>query len=262
MPELAQTNVQLIRQLVHAGWDDADLQRLRTAYELDMWAYSGQFRGNGKTQIAHHVGVASALSLTGARPTLVLAGLVHSLYFLGEFGTGRRGPHPDKRARVRADLGTEIDEILYEYTEAEWCAAAVARMTADAAGASPIERDVVALRVANEVDEAADLGMGLSGDHHPHDLCGDAGIDRIVALADVYGLGALGALLREQWDRARAVPVPQVLVSPEVHTVFVPPASFRRRIHIALQDSRVGHRLAERVPGARRVGAWVRENLA
>ena len=68
MTDLAQTNVQLLREVVDAGWSDDDLRRLRAGYELAIWAFSGQYRANGKTQLAHHVGVASALQRTGARP--------------------------------------------------------------------------------------------------------------------------------------------------------------------------------------------------
>src|SRR3954469_13719508 len=99
MPELAQTNIQLSRQLVALGWSDDDLVAFRRAYELDMWLLSGQFRGNGKTQLDHHVGGAIALPARGHRPTLVLAGLVHSVYFHGEFGNGRLAVNRDKRAR-------------------------------------------------------------------------------------------------------------------------------------------------------------------
>ena len=50
------------------------------------------------------------------RPTLVLAGLVHSVYFLGEFGSGRLGPDDDKRARVTAAVGPDVEQLVDAYT--------------------------------------------------------------------------------------------------------------------------------------------------
>jgi len=262
MTDLAQTNVQLLREVVDAGWSDDDLRRLRAGYELAIWAFSGQYRANGKTQLAHHVGVASALQRTGARPALVIAGAVHSLYFLGEFGSGRRGPHDDKRPIVRRAVGPEVEHLVYGYTNFAWDAASVASMIAEAASATDERRDLVAMRLANEVDEYADAAMRLSREHTEYDLGGPEGFAAMVALADAHDAPALRALLIEARESGSAMRVPDVLVSAEDNTVFVPPASYRRRVYIALQDSRAGHGVAERVPGARRVATWVRAKLA
>jgi hypothetical protein len=261
MVDLAQTNVQLIRQVVDADWSDDELVRLRRAYELVMWACSGLYRTNGKTQIAHDVGVSSALATVGERPALVTAGLVHSLYLLGEFGSGRRGPHPEKRARVRDTLGPEVEQLVYAYTELDWNRAAVGRLTASAAEATPLERDVVALRVANAADEFADLAMRLSAPHPTSELVDGEAVDAMVALARAFDLGALGALLADQYRRGTVAPIPAVLFGAVDNTVFVPPASYGRRVHVALQDSRVGHRITESYPVARRVGVWLRRRI-
>lgn len=263
MPELAQTNVQLVRQLVAAGWCDDDLGRVRRAYELVMWVYSAQYRGTGKTQIAHHIGAASALVASGARAALATAALVHSVYFFGEFGSGRRGAHPEKRAMVRDLLGDEIERLAYEYPQLKWSADSIRAMTADADAATAVRRDVVALRVANAVDEYTDGGMRLAPrPTRPEDLTGERAVDALVALAEAHGHGALATLLRAQATDADAVRIPTVLITPSERAIFVPPASHRRRAHIALQNSRVGHAITETVPGARQVGTWLRRRIA
>jgi hypothetical protein len=261
MSDLVQTNVQLCRQVVALGWDDDDLVQLRVAYELAMWMFSGQFRANGKTQIAHHVGVASALARTGARPTLVVGGLVHSSYFLGEFGSGRLGPDPDKRTRVVDALGADVEALVDAYTEQPWDFDAVRALLAETARPS-ITRDVVAMRLANEVDEWSDASARWSDDRPEPGLAGDEGLDRMVELARAYDLAPLGDLLRRVAEEADATAVPDVLVSTEAHTVFVPPASYRRRLHIALQDSRLGHEVAARVPGARTLAERIRRAVS
>jgi hypothetical protein len=248
--------------VVERGWTDEDLVRLRSAYELAMWVFSGQYRANGKTQIAHHVGVASALAAAGARPALVTGGLVHSVYFLGEFGDGRLGPNPDKRARVSATLGEEIEEMVDAYTAAPWDGQAVGTLLAEVAQQPAVVRDVVAMRLANEVDEFADATTRMSGEHHSAGLAGDEGLSLLVRLAVAYGLEPLGDLMRDAAATGAAMPVRAVLVSRQDNTVFVPPASYRRRLHVALQDSRLGHEVAARVPGARDLAARVRRQLS
>jgi hypothetical protein len=104
--------------------------------------------------------------------------------------------------------------------------------------------------------------MRLSGDHHTDDLDGEEGLALLVRLAGAYGLEPLGDALRVAVAEGAAMPVPPVLVSPEDNTVFVPPASYRRRLHVALQDSRLGHEVAARVPGARELAARVRRKLS
>jgi hypothetical protein len=262
MRDLAQTNVQLCRQLVGLGWADDDLVRLRRAYELAMALFTGQFRANGKTQLAHHVGVASALADVGERPAVVVGGLVHSAYFLGEFGDGRLGPNADKRARVAAAVGAEVEALVAEYTDLTWDAAEVRTLVANAARQSPATRDVVAMRLANEVDEHADASQRLTAESPGVGLDGAEGLARFDELARAAGLARLGDLLRDAAELGAATPVPGVLVSTSSHTEFVAPASYRRRIHVALQDSRLGHEVAVRVPGARSLAERIRRAVS
>jgi hypothetical protein len=258
MRDLAQTNVQLCRQLVGQGWVDDDLVRLRRAYELAMGLFSGQFRANGKTQLAHHVGVASALAAVGERPPVVLAGLVHSAYFLGEFGDGRLGPNADKRARVTAVVGPEVEARVDAYTDLTWDAAGVRTLIAAADRQSPVTRDIVAMRLANEVDEHADASERLSSDWPDVGLAGTDGLALLDDLARATDLAPLGDLLRDAVEQGAATPVPDVLVSASSHSMFVAPASYRRRVHVVLQDSRLGHEVAARVPGARGLAERIR----
>jgi hypothetical protein len=255
MRDLAQTNVQLCRQVIDLGWNDDDLLRLRRAYELAMFLFSGQFRANGKTQVAHHVGVASALADCGARPLVVTAGLLHSAYPLGEFGDGRPGVDARKRARVDAVVGTEVETLVDAYAALAWTRASVRALIDDADASTSVTRDLVAMRVANEVDEVADATARFAAEKPETGLAGGDGQALVDELARAYGLDCLGARLREAAEQAATTVVPDVLVSTNERTVFVAPASHRRRLHVVVQDSRLGHGLAARVPGARRLAA-------
>lgn len=258
MPELAQTNVQLCRQLVALGWNDDDLVALRRAYELVMWLFSGQYRANGKTQLAHHIGVASALGAAGAEPVVVRAGLVHAAYFHGEFGHGRLAVNADKRVRVQESVGLEVEALVDAYTNLAWDGMAVRDLVDRAQDSTPPTRDIVAMRIANEVDELADA----VGQYCAEDL--SFGLDEpewlalLDELAVAYELDGLRELLQSASAQGAAAPVPAALVSTTDHSVFVAPASHRRRIHVVLQDSRLGHEVAARVPGARALAERVR----
>lgn len=263
MNVLAQTNVQLLSQVAQAGWPERELLRLRTAYEVAMKAYSGQYRANGKTQIAHHIGVASALQHAGARPVLVIAGAVHSLYNLGDFGTGRTGPHEHKRIRVRSELGADVEELVFSYSNLPWNLESIEQMSEQETPIDGAWIDLIWMRVANEIDEVIDAGRRLS---HLSRECAKVNTPRglavTIALARSVGASNLAAMLADAAVVGAEFPVPEFLVSTEEHCVLVPPSSFRRRLHIALQDSGLGHQLAERVPGARRAATWVRNKIA
>jgi hypothetical protein len=262
MGELAQTNVQLVRQVVESGWRDDDLVRLRRAYELAMALFTGQYRGNGKTQVAHHVGTASVLVAGGERPTVVLAGLLHATYTLGEFGPARGGDDGERRAHVRAALGeegAEVEALVHAYEGLDWSGPTIARLTAEPAPGPSLQRDLVALRVANAADEYADFAMRLEPHRHdPHDVEAPEAVDRIVALADAHGLAALAGALRAHYERGTAVPPPPVLITQAEGSVLVAPASHRRRLLVALQESRLSRTITDTVPGARRAGRWIR----
>jgi hypothetical protein len=256
--DLAQTNVQLCRQLVAAGWTDDDLRWMRDAYELDMELFSGQFRANGKTQLAHHVGVASALAHTGARPAVVVAGLVHSAYFLGEFGNGRFALNPDKRVRVREAVGPEVETLVHDYTELQWDPHSVGALVDSIAPRSATTRDVVAMRLANEVDEHSDAITRFCPNAGHEGMTGAEGCALFERVAAAFDLDPLGAAVRAAMEQADVTDVPAVLQTTETDSVFTAPASHRRRVHIVLQDSRLGHEVAQRVPGARSLAERVR----
>src|SRR5687767_15961282 len=102
MPEAyAQTNLQLYTQLRRAGYTAEQLVPVRAGYDLAMQLFSASFRGSGKPLLAHLVGTASILAAIGQSRDIVLAGLLHAAYALGDFGDGRFGVSEAKRERVR-----------------------------------------------------------------------------------------------------------------------------------------------------------------
>jgi hypothetical protein len=262
MRDLAQTNVQLCNELIAAGWNDDDLAAVRRAYELAMVIFCGQYRPNGKTQIAHHVGVASAVAAAGDEHTVTVAALMHSAYFLGEWGEGRFEVTPAKRARLRAVVGAEVEQLVFGYTELPWNLDSIRALTERAPSLTDQDRANVLMRLGNEIDEFADGGMCFTPRYQRDGLGDDEDIAAMVELAGRLGYAPVGLRLRHLVERGADTKVPDVLVTDQLHTVFTFPRSSWRRPHVLLQDSRAGHALAEKVPGARQLASYVRRKLA
>lgn len=152
----AQTNLQLYAQLHRLGCAPAQLLQVRDGYEFATALFAGQFRGSGKPFVAHLVGTASILAAAGAPPDAVVAGLVHAAYEQGDFGVVR---WRRRRDRVRAALGPAVEALVWRYNEMPWTPAEVERIRANPAQLSPIDRLIVLMRLANELDDNLDLAM-------------------------------------------------------------------------------------------------------
>lgn len=156
---IAQTNVELYNQLLSLGWVDEDLRQVRSAYRLAMQLVAGHFCANERPYLAHLVGVASLLARDAAPPTVVSAGMLHSVYAHGEFGDGSHGIREDKRRRVRQAVGAACEELVARYAAWPWERAAVERLLARTAGCAPTEAAVAWIRLADVVENHNNRGM-------------------------------------------------------------------------------------------------------
>ena len=192
MPELPQTNMQLCRQVVALGWSDDDLDSCGAPTSSRCGCTAGSSEPTGRRR-SRTTWASPAHSLRAARgPTLVVGGLVHSAYFLGEFGSGRLAIDPDKRTRAGRHGrrgGGGVGPRLHR--AAEWNR----RRSAHAAATTPRrclgDADVVAMRLANEVDEMADASAVVLHDRPDLGLDGARGTRRCSSLAGAYGLDGL-----------------------------------------------------------------------
>lgn len=158
MHRYAQTNVQLFNQLRAEGYSKKDRERVREAYEFAMRLFTGLFLPSGKTFIDHLVGTASILVSLHVPVEVVTAGLIHAAYLHGDFGGARKGITKPKRKQVQDAVGEEVEEYVarYDRTLLDWKTIAVLRDTL--AELSPVDRDVLLMRLANELEHNLDLG--------------------------------------------------------------------------------------------------------
>ena len=268
MTGYAQTNLELYTQVRAEGYDEAAQDAVLCAHGLAMRLFAGLHRASGKVFLAHLVGTASALVEARARLPVVVAGLLHAAYTHGEFGDGRRGITTAKRARVAPVVGEESESLIARYTGFRWRSEALPGLRAAVSGLDAAEREVVLMRLANELDDHLDLGILYYADAErrlkllePLAVCVD--------LAHDLGHHRLADALANAFAACRAAKIPAATSRPADGSFLLAPASHRPALRIRLahwvagdSDARGGDDAPVPRGAARRPGAAGREGLA
>lgn len=202
---VAQTPPQLYLQLLQAGFDAPTLAKVRDACLLAVQQTSTLLRGSGKPFSCHLVGVASLVAEAGRTPALVLAALLHAFYQPRVDGSDS---DDERRARVLADFGEEVEQLLHAYH--------VAGPLLPGQAVPPVqsgrEADVRILQLADQLEDGVDAGPWWHG--QATDVGSERGsagqrVDLLRGLAAAYAqaplLGAPTLLARytgimDQWD--------------------------------------------------------------
>jgi (p)ppGpp synthase/HD superfamily hydrolase len=225
MTGYAQTNIQLYNQLREAGYPPADLERIHSAYALAMKLFPGVFRGSGRPFLAHLIGTASVLAWLRAPISVVTAGLLHSAYSHGEFGNFWRGMADGKRDRVRVAVGDEVEELIAGYTSLRWTAETIGALADTMESLSERERQVILMRLANELDDHQDLGLLYVAEVARRRELIRGGLHRCVALAERLGYPALATELARVFKETMTGEIPSALRGPRDDSFLLAPAS-------------------------------------
>ncbi len=248
MHPYAQTNIQLFNQLHRsAGYGAADLESAVSSYQLAISLLTGRFRASGKTFIAHLVGTASILASLRVSAPMVVAGLLHAVYSAGDFGDGRTGVTDAKRERVRAVAGKRVEEYVSRYEALSWSDETIRTVSGGLESLAAIDRDVVLIRLANELEEFLDLGLRYGGEQKRLRTSATGRCRSMVAMAQRLGYTGLADELTKAIDEsARATMQPELLTPHAPNASFLlAPQSYQR-----LKDS-LASRLAARGEPAR-----------
>lgn len=186
----AQTNIQLYEQLKNSRYTEADIERIHNTYNLAVELFAGRFRANGKSFLAHLVGTASILSANDAAPIVVTAGLLHAAYPQGSFLDPRPGMRSTKRSRVRTAVGPEVENLVAKYATFSWNRSSISSLLAQAEFLDATQRDLVLLRLANELEDHLDLGMAYCQKTKSY-LADERGLASLHALAKTLGFTGL-----------------------------------------------------------------------
>ena len=155
---IAQTNIDLYIQLHASGYVTSDLLRVRECYNFAMELFSDRFRANGKPFVSHLVGTASILAKLDARPSVVCAGLLHAAYATGNFSNSYL-TIDDRRSKVRNVSGSETEDLVWRYNNLDWSAQGIERLAENFVEIGKREREIILLRLANELEDYLSLGM-------------------------------------------------------------------------------------------------------
>ena len=213
--DLSQTIVQLLEQFADRPLEER--QSVRRGYDFATRLFAGRYRACGRPFVSHLIGTASALGYQGESLDMILAGLLHAAYEQGEF------PHRgDRRALLRDAIGAGAESLVHEYQHFS-----TARVPDDITDA---ERDVVLLRIANELDECGDRGMHYVGPGKRADVL--AGLAKYITAARAYGLPELAVELEARAAQNAGEPEPGLAGKHDGSYTLTPPlrTQIRKRI--------------------------------
>jgi hypothetical protein len=241
MQAYAQTFPQLLNQ-ARGSFPSSDLASIVAAYSLAMKLFSGAFRASGKTFLAHAIGTASITIRHGGNISQASAAILHASYTHGDFGWRRSGD-PANRRIVRNAVGETIEGLVYQYSLLRWKDDTVIRL-ASGTEPLPISREVLLIRLCNELEEYLDLGLVYCGEAKKGDY--ESRHKAILEICRRFGHGELAQELAEQHAASCAASIPDELCNPtkQAATAFLPSPSFRRS-WIAMA-ARLARRLAKR----------------
>jgi (p)ppGpp synthase/HD superfamily hydrolase len=231
----AQTNLQLYDQLRRAGGLDADLALVRRGYDLAMHLCPASFRGSGKPLLAHLVGTASILAAVGQPARVVTAGLLHAVYVFGDFGDASRGATDQRRARVREAVGRDVEDLIARYTHFDWNSKTIPVIRDRVASLPPIEREVLIIRLANELEDHLDYGVLYCGNGEQRRAYIRSPLNQSVDMARVLGETKLAETLDQAFNETLAEELPLTLRNPHDFTFVQPPLSHRPRLKVAVR---------------------------
>ena len=234
MVRYAQTNLQLYRQLAEEGFTAPEIGTVAAAYSLGLRLFPGTYRGSGKPFVAHLVGTASVLASLRARIPVVVTGLLHAVYTHGEFGNGWPGISDRKRAEVRAAVGTEIEDLIARYTRLRWERHTIPAILARVDTMTPVERDVLLVRLANELDDHLDLGILYLADAERRREFLRNHLHATVEMAERLGAPALARSLGEVFAEVAGAEISRGLERGHAESFRLPFTSHRVRLRVAL----------------------------
>jgi len=233
----AQTNIQLYNQMREGGYTDDDLKQTRAAYELAMQIFTGHYRPNNKSFLAHLCGVASILVVNQEKSNVIIAGLLHSIYSHGEFGNGIRGAHQAKRARVKSVVGEAVEQLIIQYTKINWNIDTLRSFHKDIGNIENNDRAALVIKLADILEDYLDQGMGYSSKTKSSGGLEDAQFRPVVVeMADKLGHHSLAEELKALLIDAKDIAPPEILQNDRRVSFLLAPLSYRIKTKIKFRQ--------------------------
>ena len=239
MERYAQTNIQLFNQLRSEGYSKEERAFISNTYQFAMRIFTGLYLPSGKPFLDHLIGTASILAWLRAPVTVVAAGLIHAAYLHGDFGC-RTGISDEKRKQVIDVVGSESENYITRYDRFLLTAEDVASLESTLHQLSKLDRYVVLMRLANELEHNLQFGElyfvqgeKQQGDHRRYL---ERHLSALLKLANALGYGSLAAEF-ENIQREITVlelPLEPIIVSGQKGAYLIAPRSYRVRFVIGV----------------------------
>jgi (p)ppGpp synthase/HD superfamily hydrolase len=232
----AQTNVQLFDQLRSDGYSKPEREYVRDVYAFVMRLFAGLYLPSGKPFIDHLVGTAGVLASLRVPVEVVAAGLIHAAYLHGDFGSVRTGISDSKREQVRRVVGDQAEEYIVRYDRLILTPEAVSSLYVDRL--EPVDRYVLLMRLANELEHSLDLGgfyfVNSETEQRGHRRYTENWLRRLAPLANGLGFPSLAEDIENVLKEIAAVEIPvEPLVRCRHEVAFlVTPRSYRERFTV------------------------------
>lgn len=248
MHSQAQTILQLYLQLQSAGYSKTEFELIRKTYEQARLLFSGRFQPSGKTFIAHVVGTSSILAMHTRKVELVAAGLLHNVYEHGDFADGRIAVSKSRRHRLTRVVGCEIEDYLARFARLRWTPKSIPEHCAEAEKLSPVDREVVLLRLADHLEHFLDLDVLYSGSAGRR-IYVDTG-PAVVTLAEKLGFRALASELEQTLGEVSAstLPVTESQNHNRHQSYVLAPQSCRKRLRTKVSVQRLSRFVVKVAP--------------
>ena len=241
----SQTILQLYKQLDHNGYEKSDKELIFLAHKLAIELSSGLIRPSGKTHISHLIGTASVLAHMKVNIELVAAGLLHSIYSLGDFGYGPSGINIMKRDYVKNAVNKRVEDYVYRYSIVKWSENNyISRIHHEIEQYDGILKNVVLLRLADIADELIDSGIMFCPNAEVRISGYKKNIPTLIDIANKMGYKEMGDQLSELLEQNLNTTITaEIRQSPGTNrTRLIPPRSYQKKFHVVtIQMAKVAY---------------------
>lgn len=200
LSQIAQTNLSLCRQLRDASVPADDIAAVHRDYLTAVELLGSRVRSTGRPFLCHVVGTASVTAFQTGDIGLVRAGLLHAAFTHGVFPGGGSGDVAPHRAWLASRTDPAVFERVLAYARFDMWKTRLDAALDRPAGLSDGDREMLLLRLANEVDDMIEGSEWIGGKRADG---GAAEASRLAAAARGLGFDVLGLLLD---DLAQAAP--------------------------------------------------------
>jgi (p)ppGpp synthase/HD superfamily hydrolase len=198
-----------------------------------MRLFTGQYRPSGDTFISHLVGTASILASLHTPINIVTAGLLHAAYIHGDFGLmSLRLMSGNKRQKIRDVVGDAVEDYIARYTSLKWSSRALSDVGDRLDNLDQIDRDVLLIRLANELEDSLNCGVLYCSDADRRkqyiERCGQD----MVEIADRLGFPALASELSRVFKEVTSTEIQRelLIISSRDRAYLVAPRSYHMRL--------------------------------